>query len=221
MNEYLNVFYSSFLFKGIEKDKINALLSVCNPQLVEYQPKQIVFSPSDSKKAIGFILSGKVVVTTKFPNSNVILKHLSTNDCFGVAGLFGDVDNYVSSITSVTKTSIVYLSQHDVRELIHHNSMCTENYIVFLSEKIRFLNDKIACITSGSATNVVAKYLLNISEGEDSVFTLNTPLATLAQILDIGRASLYRALDSLQEFGAIKKDGKNISIIDKQKLLMF
>ena len=85
----------------------------------------------------------------------------------------------------------------------------------FLSRKIIYLNKKLATLTAGSAEKKLAAY---ISEHQiDGVFTA-TSLSELANILQMGRASLYRAIDSMTENGIIKKSGKQFIISDLIKL---
>ncbi|MBQ5661825.1 MAG: winged helix-turn-helix domain-containing protein, partial [Clostridia bacterium] len=50
-------------------------------------------------------------------------------------------------------------------------------------------------------------------------FSLNTSITSLSELLDIGRASLYRAFDKLCEDGLIEKDGRRIRIPDTEALL--
>ena len=43
-------------------------------------------------------------------------------------------------------------------------------------------------------------------------------MVQLAKTIGVGRASLYRALDTLEKSGAIARQGKQIWIRDKEKL---
>ena len=43
-------------------------------------------------------------------------------------------------------------------------------------------------------------------------------MTDLANTLDVGRASLYRAFDKLESEGLIIKDGKTITVLDKNTL---
>ena len=46
-------------------------------------------------------------------------------------------------------------------------------------------------------------------------------MSRLAVLLHIGRASLYRAFASLEQHGAVRRDGKNVRLVDRDTLLMF
>jgi len=89
-------------------------------------------------------------------------------------------------------------------------------YISFLSGRIRFLNRKIAFYTSGSAERRVALYLSSFNSDE---IEPDIPMNSLCELLDIGRASLYRAFDKLTDDGFIKRDGDKINIVNRQAML--
>ena len=92
------------------------------------------------------------------------------------------------------------------------------SYISFLSERIKFLNRKILYYTAGSAERRLALYLTSFPS--DTV-TPDLPMNALADLLDIGRASLYRAFDRLSEDGFITRDQNTVIIIDREKMKNF
>ena len=85
----------------------------------------------------------------------------------------------------------------------------------FLSRKIIYLNKKLATLTAGNAEKKLASYICE--HQIDGVFTTDS-LSELANILQMGRASLYRALDSMTENGIIVKKGKTLIISNYTKL---
>ena len=84
--------------------------------------------------------------------------------------------------------------------------------MVLLSEKIHFINKKLAAFLEGEASEKLLRWLINVSDGERE-FTLPCSVSKIAGMLGIGRASVYRAFDSLSERGIIIKEGKNITIL--------
>ena len=90
-----------------------------------------------------------------------------------------------------------------------------ENYLAFLSQRIRFLNKKIAGFTQSGAEGKLARYLLEVaaSQGKDSLL-LPTSIQNIAKILNLGRASLYRALDTLSDLGYIVREGKTVRLLN-------
>jgi DNA-binding IclR family transcriptional regulator len=82
-----------------------------------------------------------------------------------------------------------------------------------------YLNKKITVFTAGSAERKLACFMLDHISG--NTFTPPTSMKRLSDMLGIGRASLYRAIDSLTECGAITektKDGMTVNIEKLKKI---
>ena len=85
-------------------------------------------------------------------------------------------------------------------------------YVILLSEKIHFLNKKLSAFSEGEAAEKLLRWIKNFSNGENEFF-LPCSVSKLAGMLGIGRASVYRAFDTLSERDIIRKDGKKIVIL--------
>ena len=92
------------------------------------------------------------------------------------------------------------------------------NYIGFLSDRIRFLNRKIKFFTSGTAERRLALYLDSFPE--DS-FKIDESMSAVADMLDIGRASLYRAFDRLTEDGFIRRERDEITLLNRAEMVIY
>ena len=85
-------------------------------------------------------------------------------------------------------------------------------YIAFLSGRVRFLNEKIALFTEDSARQRVYRWLC-ANCGEKGSLPKGLSMTKLAAGLSMGRTSLYRALEELENAGLIVRDGKRIEVI--------
>ena len=176
-----------------------------------------VCEPGSNTKNIGIILSGNAVVMSADSERNVLLRTFSAGDIFGVSGVFSKDCEFVTRISAKSNCSVAFISAPALSELIENDKTVLYNYIEFLSGRIRFLNRKIKFFTSGSAERRLATYL--DSFGEDS-FCLNESMSSLADMLDIGRASLYRAFDRLTSDGFISRDRNLITLFDRDKMVI-
>ena len=101
--------------------------------------------------------------------------------------------------------------------LIDRDSSVRYQYISLLAQKTLYLNRKISCLTAGSAEQRLAFWL--DAHAIDDVVTLDMPMNALCTMLDIGRASLYRAFDKLEQDGFITKEQKTVRILDRDRML--
>lgn len=85
---------------------------------------------------------------------------------------------------------------------------CALRYVVFLTDRVRFLNTKIEGFTAPSAQASLEHWLVQTGGGGDELTV--TSWSAVSRALDMSRTSLYRALDSLEADGKIVRDGKKV-----------
>lgn len=170
------------------------------------------------------IISGCAAVLGRNSEKNsVVLRLLKSGSVFGVSGLFNDDGESISIIRAEKSTEALLIPQSVISELIHKNGDFAEGYIRLLGAKIRYLGTRIEAFTAGSAESRLAKHLLTLvcvedrSEGEREI-VLECSLSRLADMLNIGRASLYRAIDALTEKGFITHTDRRITVKDSDAL---
>lgn len=203
------------LFCGLDEKRLHSLLSQNGCEVREIDAKEVLLSPKSTEKFVGLILSGKAAVTTPDPTKSVLLRYLGAGDLFGIANLFTKGD-YVSIIRASSDCRVFFLTESAIRALIESETTFLYRYLEFLSGRICFLNRKIGYLTAGNAERRLALYLHSL---EKNPVTLPLSLSALSELLDIGRASLYRAFDRLEADGLIQKDGKTIHLLDPDALL--
>ena len=179
-------------------------------------------------------------------DESVLLNTLGPGEVFGIAGLFaaeGEEGNgAVTEIVAASNSEIWFIDVETVRQMIRENPDFAESYIAYLSRKVRFLNRRIADFTAADAEMKTGRYLeqlcrgicadahgavsvsnqrerdLNEDGGNNFVPSFKINMSRLARTLDIGRASLYRALDSLEIAGNIRRSEGRVEIIDCEAL---
>ena len=88
------------------------------------------------------------------------------------------------------------------------------NFAEFLVGRVLFLNKKIASLAGYSAGSRLTMYIEDNASMRDGVMQLTLPcsLTDFAEMLGVGRASLYRTLDAMEAEGKITRRGRNIII---------
>lgn len=187
-----------------------------------YSKKDIIYDVNAYHREIGLILEGTVEVSKQSPEGGrFVMNVLSAESLFGAAALFNDAAEYVTRLTAKTECRIVFFSQELMRKLMRENHAVAENYIAFLSDRIHFLNDKISGLLVGSTGGALRRWLRENARGADgkvSVY-LSMGMSGLAGRLNMGRASLYRSFDELEDAGIIKRNGRDVTILCPEKLI--
>ena len=206
------------LFRGSPRSVLMRIIAVSDCTVEEYSKNDIVFSKTSFTRSLGIVLGGKLRVTKENADKRpIVMSTLQSGSLFGAAALFNSQGEYVTEITAIEHSRILFLPQRLIKRMIEREPEIAENYIRYLSERILFLNRKIYFLTAGTAEQRLASFLLdNLSEGEYSEMPM--PMHRLADALNMSRASLYRAFDLLIESGAVSKQGKLVCISNAELL---
>lgn len=204
------IFSNSPLFRSAAPSTVEYAISHCS---ICEAAKGEKFDTEHSSLFI--ILDGSASVYGRSKSQPVILNTLKKGRVFGMASLFGE---RCASTSIVAKDNCIYavIPQKCVEDMLKRDIGFTKNYVCFLSDKIRFLNKKITFFTSGSSEKKLAGYILSLPM-ENNTVRLEMNMSKLAQNLDIGRASLYRAFDSLEENCFISRENNIIKITSPEE----
>ena len=200
------------LFGLLSEQTIAALASDDRCVTLTFSCGQSVNADDAFRRALGLVLKGQVDVHRMGGGSRVLLNRLEEGRLFGCATLFADEEQYLTAITAKTKAEIFFIPSPVCEELIAANPAFALAYIRFLSDRIRFLNRRLASLSAPCVEEKLAKFF---SECDDSI----TPnMAQLASALGIGRASLYRMVEAFVKRGFLQKNGKTITVVDRAGL---
>ena len=202
------------LFSVLDPSETEALVK--NSRVSEFSVGEDVYEPQN----IILILKGSVAVIKQTGDKKLLMRTLSDGGVSGVASLFSEDSASVSSLIAQRSTEALYINQDTVSELLKNNGEFAMKYVEFLTSRIRFLNSRIKSYTSGSAEAKLAYHLMMSYESVSGEVKLSVSMSKLAEILDIGRASLYRAIEDLTRKGVIRKSERKIEITDNEKLRM-
>ena len=206
---------SNPLFQGTDRKKVAEIFSEFGCRTVTVADGELLLSPQTTEKMAGLVLSGRAVVTTPDPTRKTLLRFLDANEPFGIANLFTDAP-FVSVIRAHGECRVFFLTENAIRRLLEEDHAFLYQYLGFLSGRIQYLNRKIGYLTAGSTERRLALYLVSL--GKEKV-RLDASISALSELLDVSRASLYRAFDKLTEDGYLQKDGRNLILPDADAML--
>ncbi len=200
------------LFSCLDETTLELLIRHPDCRYVGYAAGETICSETEYQKAIGILIKGSATVHRLGRDSHVLLTTISPGHMFGVSTVFSDEDRFATRITAKSHSQVFYFPAILCESLVHDNSDFAVAYIRFLSDRIRFLNRRLAELSAPAVEQKLAKYL---SERAPRI----TPnMVELAASLGIGRASLYRTLDDFIHRKLIAKADHDILILDPEGL---
>ena len=197
-----------FLFSGLKQSTKIEILKLL-PTSLHFSKGQVIYNTSHYEKAIGVVLKGGCSAQS----GSVTKRKFSQGDIFGAAAVFGTGENYVSEIVATTDCTVQLIPESELLKLFGRYPQTSVNYIRFLTDKVRFLNQKIAQFSSKSVAQKLYAYLIQ-SANEDGIVSV-TSMTEVTRQTGIGRTSLYRCLEELTNSGLIERKNNTIRVCEK------
>lgn len=199
-----------FLFEPVPPEEMEELTAELAAE--KCAAGEVIYSRRAFRRAVGVVLEGRL---SALKGKDLLLNTLGPGQCFGVAALFCPEEDYVTTVKAKTPAVLVFLPDWWLERLFERYPKTAVAYITFLSQRIRFLNRKIDSFTAPSAQEALYRHLLSVQrEGKVEVAG---GYSQLARALNMGRASLYRALETLEGEGRIRRQGKEITVVDETR----
>ena len=211
--ELLSFISDSFLFRELNCDKITDIINSISYSISDFKRGDVIFSPLEFEKKIGFVLDGECEVIQSHSETSVRLRTLTRQDTFGIIAIFSQNSEYPTTIVARRAARVLFIEKDVLLSLVRSYPQIALNVITFLAERVGFLNSKISTFSAGTVEAKLASYLLSTYE-QTGKADIPFNKAKSAQAISVGRASLYRAITALADEGMIKFDSKKIYIID-------
>lgn len=208
---------NSFLFRGICDKDIDCALSNLTGTPLSFARGELIYSSGSSESKVGIILEGRCEVRQlKHDGAFAVLNVLTDSDSFGILSVLSEKE-FPTQIFATKNSTILFLEKQELLKIVNNNSQIAMNLINFLANRISFLNEIIATFSGTRVENRLASHLVSKSKALGALtFPLNCKKCSEA--INAGRASVYRALASLEEEGLITTVDKKINIKDLKGL---
>ncbi|MEE0945585.1 MAG: Crp/Fnr family transcriptional regulator [Acutalibacteraceae bacterium] len=191
-----------YLFKSAENafDEIRLSKPVC------FQRGEIIYDRHRFSNSLGIVLSGKAKALSL--GSEGLLSYFTVGSVFGAAALFGQNSEYISRIEAVKDCTVQFIEQETLTDIFARFPIVAVNYISFLSSRIRFLNEKLSVLMQDDAQSRLYSFLYKLGdEGYCGKMT------ELSKTLCIGRTTLYRTMENLEQNNLIVREDERIKVI--------
>jgi CRP-like cAMP-binding protein len=216
--KWLKTLSSSLLFRGIDLEALDGMLSCLRPRVQRCKLREIVAAYGQPFNGIGIVAKGKVALTKEtYSGNRIILEILEAGDIFGEVVAFSDRKVWPATVIAQEDSELLFLSANKIlgnceKLCVSHNTLII-NTLNILSNKALMLNKKIEYLSAKNIRSKVSSYLLDTyrQTGEQ---TLQIPMKRheLADFLSMPRPSLSRELGLMRDAGLIEFDGHSIKV---------
>ena len=182
-----------------------------------------IFPSEKTDHALCVLWSGqaRVFANSPDPRHAALLRTMDAGAVFGVHSIFHSDIPPQSEIVAHKDCTVITVASDVWERILTSDPFVMAEYLRFLTRRIEFLNQKIQYLTAGCTERRLALFLMSQIPQDDLAVRLNISAVSLADLLDVGRASLYRALDRLTEDGFLTRQGHEYTLHDRNKLLSY
>ena len=215
-DQKLALICASGLFCGVDEIVVEQIISDRRCRCLRFSKGQVLGETMQLSHAMGIVLTGCVQMEKMLRQGGALkLALLRPGDCIDGGAMFQSDGDLSVKYTAVCSVDVLQLPKEIISRAMRRNFTVTENYIRYLSNQIRVFDEIISDLTAGSAEKRLAVFLLERC-GTDGGF--RGTKTELSHQLNMGRATLYRALGGLEKQGLLVCGNKTIQVTDLEGL---
>lgn len=211
---------NSPFFNGLTAKEIKELLQTVNYKIVEYPAKEIYTLAGMPCKYADFILKGELISRmTGLSSKQVQIDRLKACVLIAPAFIFAKNNAMPVSVETAQHTTIMRMMPSELKHLIDTNERIRMNFIQLLSSIDVFLTQKLRMLSLFTVREKVAYFIMKAAKEQQSrTIKLSNSRQEIADTFGIQKFSLLRCLSEFEDNGAIKIDGKQITILNSDKM---
>ena len=207
------------LFNDVSEQRLEQIVAGAKHKLVKFDKKDIYILAGMPYRHVDIVVEGEMVARmVSLSGKSVEVSRLVVGDLVAPAFIFAKDNLMPVSVETEKETTVMRMSKADFVELIDTDPMLRRNFIATLSNIDVFLT-KMRVLSLFTVREKVGYFLKEASGKQGSnVVLLDKSRQEIAESFGIQKFSLLRTMSELQEAGAIRVEGKRITILDRSKL---
>ena len=203
---------NTFLFSGLSVAEIDSIFNSLSYEITSFKRGDVIFTKESFEKKIGFLCTGACVIERCKQNGDSIpLNTLGKYSSFGILAVLSVEEEFPTRVVATKDSTVLFIGKDEFDRLLNKYPLLARNVINFLASKISFLNKKVLTFSSDSVEEKLASYIHSEYRRQNNAEIIFN-CKKCAEAINAGRASVYRALYSLQSEGAIEFENKKIHI---------
>ncbi|MHC1702330.1 MAG: Crp/Fnr family transcriptional regulator [Tenuifilaceae bacterium] len=212
---------NSPFFRGLTPHDVEVLLSKISHSVKSFSKGQTIAQREEEVKNLCIVLAGTVKgEMVDFSGKILKIEEMTAPQPIAHAFLFGERNRYPVDVIALEDCKILFIPKPDVVRMLQQSDVILRNYLNAISNRAQFLSNKLWFLSFRTIKEKVAHYLLNLSRSESKT-TIILPKShqELAEFFGVTRPSLARVFAEMQDEGIITVERREITIINRNKLL--
>ncbi|MFC2475102.1 MAG: Crp/Fnr family transcriptional regulator [Prevotella sp.] len=208
------------LFAGMTSVEIEVSMAGISYSIVNYDSHDIYALTGMPCKTLDIVVRGVLVCRmSSLSGRQVEVSRLREGNLVAPAFIFGKDNSMPVGVETDTDVTVLRMQKPVFRSLIGTNEQIRDNFIRVLSNINAFLTHRMRVLSLFTVKEKVA-YLLLERAGEQgsNVVHLSRSRQEIADSFGIQKFSLLRVLADFAKAGAIRINGREVTILDRSKM---
>ncbi|MCB2220457.1 MAG: Crp/Fnr family transcriptional regulator [Bacteroidetes bacterium] len=191
-----------------------------NSVVITYKKKEIICKQGSFVSHVMYVEKGLVKVFLDNGSNSLVLKMIPEGNLLGLSSLSEDHNTYQYSAMAYIDTEIRQINISTFRQLLKQNADFSKEVIDIFSANSVQVYGRFFCLTHKQAYGRLADILLCLSERifKQSEFHLPLSRKDLAELSGMSSETVIRMLKKFNDDGLIRMEGKNLHILDFERL---
>ena len=216
----LNALTKCPLFAGMAPVEIEIAMAGVTYSIVNYDSHDIYALTGMPCKTLDIVIRGVLVCRmSSLSGKQVEVSRLHEGNLVAPAFILGKDTNMPVGVETDTDVTVLRMQKTAFHHLIGTNEQIRDNFIRVLSNINAFLTHRMRILTLFTVKEKVAYLLLELAgEQGSNVIHLSQSRQEIADSFGIQKFSLLRVLADFAKAGAIKINGREVTILDRSKM---
>lgn len=216
----LNALTKCPLFAGMAPVEIEIAMAGVTYSIVNYDSHDIYALTGMPCKTLDIVIRGVLVCRmSSLSGKQVEVSRLYEGNLVAPAFILGKDTNMPVGVETDTDVTVLRMQKTVFHHLIGTNEQIRDNFIRVLSNINAFLTHRMRILSLFTVKEKVAYLLLELAgEQGSNVIHLSQSRQEIADSFGIQKFSLLRVLADFAKAGAIKINGREVTILDRSKM---
>jgi len=220
MKNYLNIIKDVSLFRNIEFDQLESMLSCLGTRKEKYEAGAVIILAGEQIQDVGIIIDGSAqIIQEDIMGNRAIIAKLGIGDIFSENLACANVMESPVTVIANTPTTVIFIGVKRIittcsSACIFHTTLIG-NLLKVLAEKNIYLNNKMNILSQRSIKEKIMTYLTSQADKADSLkFTIPFNRNELADFICVDRSALSRELANMQDEGLLNYHKNEFELFD-------
>ena len=184
-----------------------------------FKKGSVVVQKGQPSSELYFLIDGRLkVIDYSRDGREIGFMFIEKGNHFGELALI-DGKPRSASIIAAEACSVAFLSKSDAQWLIYNTPSVSEKLLKQLAHMVRQTNEHVVMLGNTNAMSRICIMLIKLADNNKAGLIHKPPTQTeLAAMTNTTRETVSRTLSILTEKGLIKKQGKQLEILNTEKL---